>query len=161
MTTVILTILWVAIFILTNFYNCDFWQWRLLYWRFFTMPIFTITTFIAYALSWSWALLVYGRKDLSDWRVCKSGRGVLFHAYCKVVDLFWDHYWLKPRTRVSILVKYWRVKTGRGGAFGLILQSGRYIFLVSKILSFAYVLLVFWSFWEFTLGILGSPLWDS
>ena len=54
--------------------------------------------------------------------------GVVFHADCQVVDLFWDHYWLKPRTRVSILVQYWGCKTGRGGAFGLIFQSGRFIF---------------------------------
>ena len=44
---------------------------------------------IAYAISWSWASLVYRDENLSDW-VC--------------------------------------VKIGRGGAFGLILQSGRFMF---------------------------------
>ena len=42
---------------------------------------------------------------------------MLLDSYCKVVHLFWDHNWLKPRTRVSIMVKSWTCKSGRGGCF--------------------------------------------
>ena len=68
-------------------------------------------------------------KNLSDWCASKLVGGVLLDSYCQVVDLFWDHNWLKPRTRVSIMVKYWSCKSGRGGAFGLILTTGRFIIL--------------------------------
>ena len=88
--------------------------------------------------------LYMGGKICQIGCVSKVVGGVLLYAYCKVVDLFWDHYWLKPRTRVSILVILEVCKSGRGGVtFGPILQSGRFIILVSKISIFAYVLLVF------------------
>ena len=78
--------------------------------------------------------------------------GVFLDSYCKLVHLFWDHYLLKPRTRVSILVIYWRVKTGRGGV--LLDSYCKLVHLFFWCPKYQLLLMFYWYFDHF-----GSPLW--